>query len=221
MATRSTPKAFGPSGSIRSLISMVALAAALAGCGTSPPPKFYALSSASAPDGAPPADVAVLVGPVSIPADVDRPQFVVQKGPNSVEVDEYSRWSAPLNDSIARVVAADLSVLLGSPDVATASLANFKAQYRVTIDVQRFDSIRGQGTTLEAVWVVRKANGETRSGRTVAHETVSGDGFDTLAAAHSRALAKMSADIAGAIRAEAAATADASPAPAASKTAGA
>ena len=43
----------------------------------------------------------------------------------------------------------------------------------------------------------------TRSGRTVAREAVQGEGFDALAAAHSRALAKMSADIAAAIRASA------------------
>jgi hypothetical protein len=51
---------------------------------------------------------------------------------------------------------------------------------------------------------VRKAAGAvTRAGRTVAREPVQGDGFDALAAAHSRALAKLSADIAVAIRAEA------------------
>jgi hypothetical protein len=41
-----------------------------------------------------------------------------------------------------------------------------------------------------------------RSGRTVAREPAQGDGFDALAAAHSRALAKVSSDIATAIRAE-------------------
>ena len=57
---------------------------------------------------------------------------------------------------------------------------------------------------LEAVWAVRKtAGGETRSGRTIAREAVEGEGFDALAAAHSRALARMSGDIAAAIRAEA------------------
>ena len=81
---------------------------------------------------------------------------------------------------------------------------NFAPDYRVTIDVQRFESVQGQAPTLEAVWTVRKtAGGETRSGRTVAREPVQGQGFDALAAAHSRALAKMSADIAAAIRAEA------------------
>jgi uncharacterized lipoprotein YmbA len=88
--------------------------------------------------------------------------------------------------------------------VATTPLVNFNPSYWVTIDVQRFDSIRGQEALLEAVWTVRRTTGgETRSGRTLARETVQGDGFDALAAAHSRALAKMSGDIAAAIRAEA------------------
>jgi len=86
----------------------------------------------------------------------------------------------------------------------TAPLANFNPAYLVTIDIQRLDSIRGQAAVLEAVWTVRKtAGGETRSSRTVARETVRGDGFEALAAAHSRALAKLSGDIAAAIRAEA------------------
>ena len=174
---------------------------AVTGC-TSASPKFYSLSSTSTPIGIAPANLAVLVGPISIPAGVDRPEFVIQDGTNKVDIEEFNRWSAPLNDSIAKVVAGDLSALLGTPDVATAPLANFNAAYRVTIDVQRFDSIRGQGAMLDAVWVVRKANGATQTGRTVAHETVQGDSFDALAAAHSRALARMSADIATAIRAE-------------------
>ena len=184
-----------------SLCAAVLMLAA-SGCGVSAQPKFYALSATSTSDGSAAANVAVLVGPISIPAGVDRPQFVVQNGANQVDVEEFNRWSAPLNDSIARAVAGDLSVLLGTPDVATAPLANFNANYRVTIDVQRFDSIRGQGAVLDAVWVVRKANGDTQSGRTVAHESAQADTFDALAAAHSRAIAKMSTDIAGAIRAE-------------------
>jgi hypothetical protein len=189
------------------LCILVSALMAVTGC-ASAPPKFYSLSSTSTPIGVAPANLAVLVGPISIPASVDRPEFVVEDGANKVDIEEFNRWSAPLNDSIAKVVARDLSALLGTPDVATAPLANFNAAYRVTIDVQRFDSIRGQGAMLDAVWVVRKANGDTRSGRTVAHETVQGDGFDALAAAHSRALARMSADIATVIRAEDSQTAE-------------
>jgi len=47
------------------------------------------------------------------------------------------------------------------------------------------------------------AAGVTRSGRTDADEPVSDDTFDALAAAHSRALAMLSGNIADAIRAEA------------------
>jgi len=50
---------------------------------------------------------------------------------------------------------------------------------------------------VDAVWAVQKPTGrETRSGHTIAREAVAGTGFDALAAAHSRALAQVSADIA-------------------------
>jgi uncharacterized lipoprotein YmbA len=92
-----------------------------------------------------------MVGPVSIPASVDQPEFVVQVAPNRVDVDEFNRWDAPRNDSIARVVAGDLAVQLGSPNVTTAQLANFNLTYWVTIDVRRFESVRGEATTVDGM----------------------------------------------------------------------
>ena len=146
----------------------------------------------------------VSVGPVTVPAAVDQPQFVTQASPNRVDVDEFNRWASPLNDNIARVVAQNLVVLLGTPNVAIDPLANFIPDYAVAIDVQRFDSVRGQRAVFVAVWTVRSmAAGVTRSGRTDADEPVSDDTFDALAAAHSRALAMLSGNIADAIRAEA------------------
>lgn len=182
------------------------LAAAAAGCGTSAPARFYTLESTAAGTSAPAADYGVMVGPVSVPASVDRQEFVVQVAPNQVAIDEFNRWAAPLGEGIARAVAGDLAALLGTPDVAMAPFANFDPAYRVTINVQRFDSVPGESVLLEAVWAVRKsAGGQTRSGRTVAREAVNGQSFDALAAAHSRALARLSADIAAALRAAAAA----------------
>ena len=184
------------------LISIAFIAAA-AGCRTAPA-RFYSLDSTATADSAPAAHASVMVGPVTIPASVDQPEFVVRVAANRVEVNEFNRCVSPLNDGIARTVAGDLVVLLGSHDVAAAQLANFNPDYRVTIDVQRFESSRGDAAVVEAVWTVRKtAGGETRSGRTVAREPVQGQSFDALAAAHSRAISKMSGDIAAAIRAEA------------------
>ena len=187
------------------VVSLALVALAAAGCGRSAISRFYTLDSVATPDAGPLASYAIVVGPVTVPASVDRPEFVVQVTPNRVAVDEFNRWAGPLDESIARVVAGDLATLLGTPRVAAAPAADFEAAFRVTINVQRFDSIPGHEVVVEAVWAVRKAKGgETRSGRTVARESVTDPSFDALAAAHSRALAKVSQDIAAAIRAEAA-----------------
>lgn len=174
------------------------------GCSSSEPSRFYVLDSTAVADGALPTDAAVMVGRVTIPASVDTPQFVVQTASNRVDLDEFNRWAAPLNESIPRAVAGDLSTLLGSSKIAAGPLANFRPDYLVTIDVQRFDSVKGQYAMLDALWVVRRvATGATRTGRTLAREQTQGEDFDALAGAHSRALARMSRDIDDAIRAEA------------------
>jgi uncharacterized protein len=186
------------------LFLVALVAAAVAGCGTSASSRFYRLDSTATPNGAPSMQSAVMVGPVAVPAAVDRPEFVVQVAPNRVEVEEFDRWDAPLDDSIARAVAGDLTVLLASPNVTTAPLADFNPAYSVTINVQRFESLKGDAALMDAVWAVRSAaNGKIRSGHTIAEEAVQGEGFDALAAAHSKAIAKLSSDIAAAIRTEA------------------
>jgi uncharacterized lipoprotein YmbA len=176
------------------------------GCGPSATARFYTLNSTATAQGAPATSYAVVVGPVSIPGAVDRPQFVVQVTQNRVVIEEFNRWAAPLDEGIARVVAGDLTVLLGTSQVTTVPLPpGFIPAYQVTIGVERFESVPGKGVLVDASWVVRRsAGGSARMGRTVASDTAEGEGFDTLAAAHSRALAKVSGDIAVAIRAAAA-----------------
>jgi uncharacterized lipoprotein YmbA len=175
------------------------------GCGASATPHYYRLSSSVTSSGAPAVQTAVIVEPVTVPPAVDQPQFVVQVAPNRVDVEEFNRWDAPLSDGIARAVAGNLSVLLSTPNVATAPLANFNPAYTVTINVQRFESVKGETALVDAVWVVRNAAGTTRSGRTIAMEAPQGEDFEALAVAHSRALTKLSQDIAAAIRLDSAA----------------
>ena len=188
---------------IRPLVSIAFVAVLAAGC-ASAPSRFYTLNSTAKSDGAPAVNYSIVVGPVTVPAEVDRPQFTVQVAPNQVAVDEFNRWAAPLNENIARVVAEDLTTLLAASQVSTLPLANFEPTYRVSIEIQQFESVPGKYATVEAVWVVRKtADKNSLSGHTLATEPVSGDAFDALAAAHSRALTKVSADIAAVIRTEA------------------
>ena len=190
---------------IARLNAIALMAGAIAAC-SSTKSHFYTLDSTATPQSASAAHEAVVVNSVSVPAEVDQPQFVLQVAPNRVELEDYNRWASPLSDGIARAVAGDLAADLGTPDVVTAPTINFTPSYQVSIDVQRFESIKGESALVEAVWAVRRvSDGATRTGRTVARETVQGAGFDALAAAHSRALARVSGDIATAIRTEAAA----------------
>jgi uncharacterized lipoprotein YmbA len=186
---------------MRRLTPIVLISVILAGACASPVSRFYTLSAGAAP-AATTSNLSVAVGPVSIPAVVDRPQIVVTAGPNQVRLEEFNRWAAPLQNNIARVVAENLVALLGTPRVILSSQAlGAEADYRVAIEVQRFESVPGEAATLDAVWtVIHAKDGKSQTGRTTVHETVQGSGYDTLAAAHSRALAVLSRDIAGGVR---------------------
>ena len=185
-----------------SLVILCALVAWLAGCASSQQAQFYTLSPVPAPPAAPLAGCSVSVGPVSVPDVVDRQQIVVRTGPNQVTMDEFNRWASPLRGDIARVVAENLASMLGTPQITVfPQTPAAGADYRVAIDVLRFDSAPGGAATLDALWTVRSAKPEAlRSGRTALSEPAQGGGYNALVAAHSRARGKMSTDIATSIR---------------------
>jgi uncharacterized lipoprotein YmbA len=173
------------------------------GC-ASTPVRYYTLSATTEPAASSPSsDLSVVVGPVSVPAEVDRPQMVVRTGPNQIRVDEFNLWASPLQSNISRVVAQNLVTLLGTPHVTLfPQTVSADAGYRVAIEVQRFDAAPGQAATLDAVWTVRRTkDGGTQTGRTTVREAVQENTYETLAAAHSRAVTRLSQDIATAVRA--------------------
>ncbi len=186
-----------------SAIAVAAIFAGLAaGCTSTPPSRFYTLSATSAAAKTS-SELSVAVGPVSIPDVVDRPQIVVTLGSNQVRLEEFDRWALPLQSPIPRVVAENLIVLLGTPRVTIfPQSTSADADYRAIIDVQRFESIPGEAAVLDAVWLVRRAkDGKTERGRTTVREQMQAKDYDGLAAAHSRAAARLSQDLANAVRA--------------------
>jgi len=164
--------------------------------------RFYTLSAAASAPAATTSNLSVVVGPVTVPAVVDRPQIVVTTGPNQVRLEEFNRWAAPLQNSIARVVAENLVSMLGTPRVMLFSQAlGVDVDYRAAIEVQRFESVPGEASTLDAVWTVsRTKDGKSQTGRTTVREVPSDKGYDSLASAHSRGLARLSQDIAAPVR---------------------
>jgi len=177
-----------------------AAAVVVTGC-SSPPSNFYTLSATATP-GPTPSKLSVAVGPISVPSTIDRPQIVVSTGANQVSLDEFNRWASPVQDNLVRVVADNLAMILGTPRVTLYPTLAAGVDYRVQVEVRNFESIPGTSASLDAVWTVRRTkDGRTETGRTSVRETVEGSGYDALAAAHSRGVARLSENIADAVRA--------------------
>lgn len=188
----------------KSLIILVsfAFAALIAACTSSPSSRFYTLSSSQAPAATPLVNCSVSVGPISLPAVVDRPQIVVRTGPNTVFIDEFNRWASPLKDDIGRIVVENLIAVLGTTQITLFPKSPADdTSYRTVITILRFDSEPERTATLDALWSVSSAKkGLIHRGRTTLEEPVRGGGYDALVAAHSRALGRFSEEIAGVIR---------------------
>ncbi len=194
---------------MRTLLTIaVVLAAALAnGCASSPQASFYTLSPEHAQEQtgsatpAPATTWAIVMGAVTIPEINDRPQFVLRVDPNRITLDEFSRWADPLKSQIRRVIAADLALqfpgalVSGYPQNVDLALTYF-----VSIDVQSFESAP-EAASVSVLWSVKPPKeGAPVSGRTVVSEPTGTQGNEALVAAHSRAMAAVSAAIATAIR---------------------
>jgi uncharacterized lipoprotein YmbA len=133
-----------------------ALSIALSGC-ASPREHLYVLDNQSADAISTPENrVTVLLGPIDIPQEVDRPQIVVRDGPSQILLIEQQRWAAPLKDSLPRLLAAELD--RNQPDhrfVPTSSGAIATPKGKLAIDVTRFDVSAVAGATVSAHWVYR------------------------------------------------------------------
>jgi uncharacterized lipoprotein YmbA len=191
---------------LRSLTGMTTLCLAvvlLAGCSMSPRVSFYTLNVAATPEAAAPPLGSVAIGPITLPEVLDRPQLVVRTAANRVDILEFHRWAESLKSEIPRIVAADLAVLLNPARVsAYPQSAGQDADFRVMVDIQRFEMTAGEGVALDVLWSVRRsAGGPPKTGRSVVSEPVKAADYDALVAAQSRALAAVSRDLAQAIRA--------------------
>jgi len=180
----------------------IAAVVALAAC-SSPRSSFYTLGADSSIERSSDAlHGAVVVGPVTVPDLVDRPQLVTRVSGNEVALNEFARWGEPLKSGVAAAIAGDLTRLLGSERVSVSSqtVAGTEA-FRVRVDIVQFDSMPGDAVAIDALWTVHVA-GRTAllTGRSTVREQVQGADDTALVAAHSRALASVSRDIAAAIR---------------------
>ena len=181
----------------------------LSGCARTPTAKFYTLRSlvdAETEGPGTPVDggVTVGLGPIVFPSYLDRPQIVTRVSPNEVALAEFHRWASSLKDDFSNKLARNLSILLATDRVALYPwTSRTPIEVQVKIDVVRFDGQLGKHVVLEAAWAVFGEDPTSpllSSGSTIT-ETAGAKGYEGLVAAQSRAVAGLSREIAGAIRA--------------------
>jgi len=183
----------------------VLLALSLAGCASAPPEHFYSLSNGMAPAAAAPnPGYYIEVQNVTVPQQVARSQLVVTSGEGRVDLLEQERWSSPPASEIGQALSLAISGELGAIDVFRTQPPEKAAVYRISTNVQRFESAPGKYALLDAVWSVRLAGGtQVLTCRSTAREEV-GAGYEALVMGHRRAVIRVAQDIAKAVRSQAA-----------------
>jgi uncharacterized protein len=180
---------------------------ALAAC-SSPPSHFYTLGDSGAVVTARSASAPALlieVPPVDVPSQVAKNQLVVQTGPTQVQILEQERWASQPGDEIRRALSGDLTQQLGTIDVYGTAYPEGTPVYRVSVNVQRFESWPGSHALIDAVWSVRAVGSQTiMTCRSIANQPVTGS-YDALVDGHRQAVQQISMQIAAGIKAMAAA----------------
>ena len=178
--------------------------AALGGCGTSPATRLYTLAPVAESRGNPAsASDAIVIGvrSVTLPQELDRPEIVTRTGPNTVQLAEFDQWSAPLRDSVMRVIGQDLTVLLSGDRVAVYPWPpGTSVDRELVVQVTRFDGQLGGRCVLHAQWqmLTRRGARSVITGRSTLNDACGPD-YAAFAATQSRLLGTLSAEIASAI----------------------
>jgi len=191
------------------ILLTAAVALAMAGCigfGTNRETRLYVLSSLT------PADVsgtraeegrALGVGPVTIPGYLNRPPLLWRTGPNELQLAEFAQWAEPLERNVARVLADNLALLLQTDRVSLFPFPPSSAvETRVEVEITRFGREPDRSVSLAARWRLLRGNGRELLPMRKSFYQVESEGLGHAAsvAAMSEALARLSRDVAEAIR---------------------
>jgi uncharacterized lipoprotein YmbA len=178
------------------------------GCANSPPTRFYTLSSLQeggkgSREFASGQDLIIGVGPIKFPAYLDRTGIVTRSSSNRIMCSDFDVWAGSLEEDFSRALAENLSVLMSAESVIVyPRLKPGLAKYQITMDVIRFDGSLGGDVSLIARWAIFE--GKERKLMSVRKSTIvessGAQGYEAMVAADSRALEKLSREIAEAIR---------------------
>lgn len=177
-------------------------------CATSPTPRFYLLSTLTltGSEPRPPADercLSIGIGPVQMPGYLDQTQIVTRTTANELGLAEFDRWAEPLKENFTRVLSQNLSTLLCTKIVVVFPWrGRIPVDYRIEMDVVRFDGTLGGNVSLEAWWRLFSGDGKTMllSKKSTFNELAGGGDYQSLVSAQSKTLEALSREIAQTIR---------------------
>ena len=183
----------------------IAWSAMLCGC-ASPRERLYTLVGPEPPPAVPSPTLHVILGPITLPDAVDRPQLVVRQSSARLVALEQERWAEPLRDAVPRVLAESIASRLRSVSVITSSAsAPVVPDVRIAVEIRRLEAIPGQTVIVEAYRWLRLGTRQTAAeGSNVARVPVQGrpNDYESLVAAEAHALAEIGVGIAGVIEKE-------------------
>ncbi len=126
-------------------------------CSVTAPTRFYVLDSSLGPSSQHGSKSCLILGlgPVEIPAYLDRPQIVVRLSPNEIQPSEFDQWGEPLAQGIARVVAEEIARHVCVQRVEYFPWKSFAGvDHQVTLRVKRLEASPGQKVEFLAHWVI-------------------------------------------------------------------
>lgn len=174
----------------------------LSGCGTSPSSRLYMLEPMTVTGTAIPAGgPSIAIRPIGLPEHLKRKEIVTHDAPYRVSAAEFDRWAEPLDNSIAAVLAENLSTLLASGNVITYPWDNARAvDFTVSVRVLSFAAEANGEVVLSATWMISgAANTPLITDKTRYSEQRHGSEVVATVAAMSRAIEQLSRDIAAAL----------------------
>jgi uncharacterized lipoprotein YmbA len=191
---------------IRFIFLVAALLVSACGGSVTPPPNFFVLSTPDGLEAEKPAkrgsaDLSLGIGPIVLPPHLDRPQIVTKSTRHKLDLDEFNQWAEPLKDNFTRVLAENLSILLGTDRISIYPWrSSIPIGYQVTAEVVRFDGRLGGDSTLIVRWNVFGKGGREIlfSRRSVYTVRSNGKSFEAMVSALSDTIAAFSREIAAA-----------------------
>ncbi len=186
------------------LVAKLLAGVLLSGCINTPLPDYYVLTPESGNAGVSVrlTDLALGLGPVTIPETINRPNIVTPLDSNQLNVAEYHRWSEPLVDNISRVVITNVADRLGVSKVYAYPWLGNAIDYQVKIDVLQMNGTPTGSVYMQVRWQVLTGEKprqllETRISEY--RQPVKGESYSAMVAAYSQVISTLSNEISKAL----------------------